>query len=141
MRDFPYAHTGFGHIVYDPFRSNKMEPWWCIVEVDKEITRYYREWLRREQHLHLNVPSWDAHITVVKGERSVQRFPHLWKKYHGKRVDFRYEHGNIRVVKDTNQPGSFYFINVDCPELLDIRQELQLTTKVNMHITIARSYY
>jgi len=43
--------------------------WWCIVAVDREISRYYRGWIQKTYHIKgLVKPAWDAHISVVRGE-------------------------------------------------------------------------
>lgn len=135
-------HHGSGRIVYDPYRGEmKTAPFWCVVDVDKEITRYYRWWLQKEKHILLQKPAWDAHISIVRGEQACSKHPQLWRKFHGQTVDFLYEHGNIRVGKDKDQPGQFYWIDVECPKLSLIRAELGLPKGWRFHITIGRTYY
>jgi len=134
-------HHGSGTIVYDPYRGGKIEPHWCVIEVDTEITRYYRWWLQREKHIILQKPAWDAHISVIRGERKVTQKKHLWRKYHKQPIQFLYEHGNIRCAKDKDQPGYFYWIDVECPRLDQIRREFDLPTGMRFHITIGRTYY
>lgn len=136
-------HRGTGRIVYDPNRPGmkSVQPWWCIVEVDREITRYYRWWLQKEQGIILQQPAWDAHISVVRGEVACSRVPHLWKKHHHDRVSFEYDHGLIRKVADKDQPGWFYWIDVDCPQLSKLRADLGLPVGWRFHITIGRTYY
>lgn len=137
-------HTGTGRIVYDPHRGSMKQDtnWWCVIEIDREITRYYRWWLQREKHIILQQPAWDAHISVVRGERSVQKNRALWKKRHGQQVKFKYEHGDIQVSKDKDAPGYFYWIRVDCPAVDEIREELGLIASWKYHhATIGRTYY
>jgi len=139
-----FAHNGTGIVRYDPHRgtmkSNTKN--WCVIDVDREITRYNRFWLQREKHIILQQPAWDAHISVVRGERLSPKAQKLWKKYEGKRVPIRYEHGDIQMSKDQDQPGWFYWIRVDCPFVDEIRQELGLITSWKYHhITIGRTYY
>lgn len=132
-----------GKIVYEPFRGDMKNGAknWCVVEVDKEITRYYRWWLTRHHHLHLQPPAWDAHISVVRGERIHPSVQHLWKNYHNQRVKFTYDHiVNFQASDDFDRGGHFYTINVHC-ELLDtIRTELQLYTGWKYHLTFGRTY-
>lgn len=139
----PPRHKGTGRIVYDPRRPGmkSVQPWWCILEVDREITRYYRWWLQKEKHIILQQPAWDAHISIVRGEKSCQRFPELWRKYQNEQVTFDYEHGLLRSVEDKDQPGQFYWIDVECPRLSQIRDELGLPVGWRFHITIGRTYY
>jgi hypothetical protein len=139
-------HTGVGVIQYDPYRGNlKKKPhWWCVVNVDKEITRYYRWWIQRELHISgLCEPSWNAHISVIRGEKPSANLMHLWKKYHGEKIKFRYKH-NPRQSGDTtgnDRPDNYWFINVDCPKLLDIRRELNRPCDWNLHLTVGRTWY
>lgn len=135
-------HHGSGVIKYDPYRAEmkKRTSWWCVVNVDREITRYYRWWLRKEYHLILEQPSWDAHISVVRGETDVKRKLDVWKKYDGDKVDFLYEHGTIRSHPDP-KGGRFYWVDVECPKLAQIRKELGLPVGWRFHITIGRTYY
>ena len=125
-----------GTIVYDPFRGEmkRHTKWWCVLDVDREITRYYRWWLRRERHIHLEQPAWDAHISVVRGESACSRLPAIWKKYHKQKIDFTYQHGQIRSAPDKDQPGTFYWIDVECPMLGEIRRELNLPVGFRFHI-------
>jgi hypothetical protein len=133
-----------GRVIYDPHRGTMKSNtnWWCVIDVDKEITRYYRWWLLKEKHLILNQPAWDAHISVVRGERRVQQNQNLWKKHHGRKVKFKYEHGDIQVSKDKDAPGWFHWIRVDCPVVDEIREELGLIASWKYHhLTIGRTYY
>ena len=132
-----------GKIIYDPFRGGMKRDihGWCIVDTDKEITRYYRWWLQRERHIILNQPSWDAHVSVVRGELSASRHA-MWKKHQGRHIQFKYQHGDVQVSKDKDQPGSFYWIRVDCPEVDQIREELGLIASWRYHhLTIGRTHY
>ena len=136
-----YTHAGTGIIRYDPYRGSMKgrTQWWCVVEVDREITRYYRWWLQREKHILLQQPAWDAHISIIRGEAVCARKPELWKKYDGKRVNFLYEHGNYRCEADP-KGGHFYWVDVHCPELSNIRKEFGLPTGWRFHITFGRTY-
>ena len=139
-----YTHRGSGKVVYDPKRggmkSNTTN--WCVIELDREITRYYRWWLQKERHIILQQPAWDAHISVVRGERLTPEQMKTWKKQQGRIVDFVYEHGDIQVSKDKDAPGHFFWIRVDCPAVDEIRTELGLVASWKYHhITIGRTYY
>lgn len=140
-------HTGTGKIVYDPKRSptvRKGEKWWCVVNVDREITRYYRWWIEKELHVKgLCQPSWNAHISVIRGEKPKPEVMHLWKKYQGQVVEFQYKHLPRQSGDTTNwdRPGHYWFVEVDCPFLLDIRKELLLPCKWNLHLTVGRTWY
>lgn len=138
-----HFHRGSGVIKYDPYRAEmkKRTSFWCIVQLDREITRYYRWWLQKEKHIkELHQPSWDAHISVIRGEGACKRHPELWKKYDGMEVNFMYEHGNFKSAPDP-AGGTFYWIDVECPFLARIRKEMELPVGWRFHITIGRTYY
>lgn len=150
--DVAYEFRSTGTIVYDPRRGDmkRRTKWWCVLLVDREITRYYRWWIGR--HLWgrtaikedwLCQPSWDAHISVVRGETPRQKFRHLWKKYDKEKVEFKYSHeprfvGNrgVRHSKD----GDFWLVDVSCPRIDEIREELGLKTFYRYHLTVGRTY-
>jgi hypothetical protein len=137
----PDYHSGIGTIVYDPYRGDMKgrTKWWCIVEVDKEITRYYRWWLQREKHIILQKPAWDAHISVIRGEHACSQHPEFWKKYQGQKIHFKYEHGNLCREADADG-GFFYWIDVDCNFLNQVRAEFGLPRGWRFHLTIGRTY-
>lgn len=144
------VHSGTGTIVYDPFRGDmkRRTNGWCVVEVDREITRYFRWWLQYQKHIHLDFPSWDAHISIVRGDggdRVQPQFQSLWKKYHGKRIQFEYDHvGDFKITRSglSTSPdnGLYYFVEVRCPIIDNIRQELGLRTGWKYHLTFGRTY-
>lgn len=154
----PNWHTSRGRIIYDPARPGmkRRTKYWAIVNVDREITRYFRWWVDREllnitgvEGFGLCQPSWDAHISIIRGENDVRKMPkellrELWGKYQGKEVSFRY---SLNVRKETNKglvsdrPGDYWFVDVDCPELVDIRKEMGLPCNWKLHLTVGRTYY
>lgn len=136
-------HSGTGKIVYDPYRGNlkKKKHWWCVVEVDREITRYYRWWIQSQLHISgLCQPSWDAHISVLRGEKPREDLMHLWKKYNGQSITFRYKH-DPHFIKDRESTGFYWMVDVDCPQLINIRKELQRPSNWQLHLTVGRTWY
>lgn len=133
-------HTGRGVIVYDPNRGEmkRRTEHWCVINVDKEITRYYRWWIARELHVKgLCMPSWDAHISVVRGEYIKPQLTHLWKKYHGQPVEFQYRH-DVRCSNNTNKREQYWFVEVMCPLAKQIRDEFGMASDWNQHLTVAK---
>lgn len=151
-----------GRIVYDPYRGKmkKNVAYWCVVEVDPEIARYYRFMVDRnllnitmEPNHGLFQPSGGAHISVIRGHYDVHkakdgsRVPDdhvnaLWKKYQGREVDFLYS-PNVRRSGDTthgDRPDYYWFLEVDCPFLKNIRDEFDLPSDWKLHCTIGRTY-
>lgn len=139
-------HTSTGKIVYDPYRGNlKKKPhWWCVLEVDREITRLYRWWIQKELHVKgMCKPSWDAHISVIRGEKPTPELMHLWKKYDGEEVEFQYKQ-NPRQTGDTtggDRPDFYWFVDVRCQRILDIRAELKRPTDWGLHMTVGRTWF
>ncbi len=136
--------TSTGTIIYDPYRPGmkKKTDWWAIVTVDKEITRYFRWWVMKEYWIDLYRPSWDAHISIIRGEKPTPDKMHLWKKYHGQKIEFQYSL-NIRQSGDTTEgdrPDHYWFVDVECPMLKQIRDELGRPSNWNQHLTIGRTY-
>lgn len=136
--------TSTGVIKYDPPRPGmkRRTDWWAILKVDREITRYYRWWVKKELHVDLCQPSWDAHISIIRGEKPRNELMHLWKKYDGKKVKFRYRH-HVRVSGDTtgnDRPNHYWFVDIDCPQLTNIRKELKMPCKWSLHLTIGRTW-
>lgn len=130
----PGWHTGYGKIKYDPFRHGMKAKttWWANLEVDKEITRYYRWWIKNKYWVDLCKPSWDAHASIIRGEEPMQSLQHLWKKYNGQKVQFLYQH-------NVQNSGDFWYVEVKCPLMTQIRDEFELQSHWNFHITIGRS--
>ena len=153
-----------GVLRYDPnrFDMKTKTKWWAVLEVDREITRYYRSWINREllnplgiDHTgmsktmkqrypikKLEAPSWDAHVSVIRGEKPRNDLMHLWKKYDGIRFDFCYKH-EPRYSGDTtgnDRPDNFWFVEVYAPKLMNIRSELKRPTNWKLHLTVGRTY-
>lgn len=138
---------GTGKIVYDPYRGpmkNKIK-WWCVIEIDKEITRYYRWWIQRRYHVKgLHPPAWDAHISIIRGETPAPELQQLWKKYHGQTVDFEYQHNPHIAPKRAHREdgeGRFWLVDVKCQLGTNIRDEFQFKSDWLFHITVGRTYF
>lgn len=143
MSEFPFKSTG--KFYYDPPRGqmkNRVKKW-AILRVDDEISNYYRWWINHLFHTHLLQPAWNAHISVIRGEKDFAyskadiNSP-LWKKYQGKIIEFEYSHEPYSC-----QNGNFWVIKARSEELTFIRQELGLVTKYGdtFHITVGKDRY
>lgn len=140
-------HSGSGVIVYDPYRPGlkSRTQGWCVVNTDPEIARYFRWWMSYEKHIHLQPSAWGAHISIVRGERLDPSVQHLWKKYHGHKVNFLYEHvSNYRFArsgyKGSPDDGVYYWVDVECPLMDNIRKELGLRQGWKFHLTFGRTH-
>ena len=161
MDKFAHHHFAMGRIKYDPPRPGMRKRTrasgasnldnWCILQVDKEITRYYR-WLIQRRYwgwtaIHpdwLCQPSWDAHVSIVRGEQ-LRRNHDLWKKYDGVEVQFKYAHNPRQTTMEDRlnryaKDGDFWFIDVECPLIDHIRDEHGLRVHHRYHLTVGRTY-
>lgn len=136
-------HHSTGKLIYDPHRpgmKNRTQ-WWCVVMVDREITRYYRWWIERNLHIKgLHQPSWNAHISVLRGEKPEDDLMHLWGKYNKQIIHFDYSHYPKRS-HERKDGGHYWIVEVDCPKLIQIREELNRPTNWKLHLTVGRTYY
>ena len=122
-------HKGTAKIIYDPPRPG--------------MKRRTDRWIEKELHIELFQPSWSTHISICRGEFIHDEFKHLWKKADGEIITFEYEH-NVRRSGDTtneDRPEWFWFVDVRCPRIDEIRAELGLKTFFKYHMTIGRTYY
>lgn len=138
--------TGTGKIIYDPHRPGlkKKTKWWAILEVDDDLARYYRYWIKQHYGIDLCNPSWRAHISIIRGEKPKDKLEHLWRKYHNKTITFKYKHfarfnGDTRIVT-SSPPGSFWFVDVKSDILKNIRDEFEVPSNWDFHLTVGRKW-
>lgn len=87
-----YNFNTQGKVHYDPARGGKTEPSWCIIETDKEITRYYRELFKKKTGIILYAPAFDAHVSVLRGESErTEKMANNWKFLDGKETKIWYD--------------------------------------------------
>lgn len=114
-----------GTLRYSPKRlgeADKASPnWWLILDCDEGIGKYYRFLYHLSRHRveSLLKPAWASHVTVIRDEEPPDELKPLWEKYAGAVVEFDYD-GHV------HDNGNYFWIDVDCPQLLDIRVELGL---------------
>ncbi len=106
-----------------------------VVEVDEEISRYYRYFVPK--FINLKRQAFPAHISVVRKENPLNM--EFWGKYNNKEVDFVYE--NVIYNDEV-----YYWLSAFSPDLEKIRLELGLSNisditcspdkKHKFHITI-----
>jgi len=135
-----------GKLIYDPCREGlkTKNKGWAVVEIKGSIDKYYRWFLEKEYGIITHRPAWGAHVSVIRGERLKPQYQHLWKKYHNMQFNMQLR-TFLRFNNDTkpidNHPScSFWFMDVICPELKAIRDELDLPSNYNFHLTVGRMY-
>jgi hypothetical protein len=79
----------------------------------------------------LSQPRWGAHISIISGEEP----PHKerWGARDGERIEFTYDLA-------PRSEGVFYWLEVGCDELLDLREQLGLPRLPQhpFHLTLGR---
>jgi len=90
-----------------------------VVEVEQDIVDFYRSLIPKS--IKVSRGRWPAHITVVREKDGLDFPPNMefWGKYEGEIIEFLYsnqiEYGKI-----------YYWLNVYCVKLEEIRKELGL---------------
>jgi len=131
-------YHSIGRLCYSVKREGSDQKWWAILDCDPEIGRYYRHLYRLHHRFcrKLDRPFWGPHITVCRNERPDEEYLHLWGQYESELVEFHYLSG----VKDNYGPEryrTFYWLDVLCPRLDEIREELGLGPPArSYHLTI-----
>ena len=85
-----------------------------IVEIDPEITRFYRSLVPK--YIQFNLPKYPPHISVVRKEVPN---PTNWKKYEGQIAEFYY-------LPQIHQSQNYLWLNAFSLQLESIRLELDL---------------
>jgi hypothetical protein len=109
--------------------------WWAVAEVDREIVRYYSNWVYRRFGLKLYGSRWSPHITIIRGEEPPNK--DLWGKYDLDNWEFEYD-----ISPHRDRDSVFWWIDVKCERMLDLREELGLPRfpEYNFHITVGREH-
>lgn len=94
-----------------------------IVEIDPDIARYYRNLFPKYNPI--NGTRYAPHITVVRTGRD-EPLKEFWGKYEGHKVDFIY-------CPFIERSEVYFWLNVLCKKLEDIREELGLPVITSMY--------
>lgn len=122
-----------GTLRYSPklLGDRPSEKWWLVLDCVEGIGNYHRGLYRLFHHgtRELMKPAWDSHITVIRNEEPSDKS--LWEKYSGKAVKYEYHHEPLT-------DGNYWWLNVFCEELLQIRVELGLPREPQfpLHLSI-----
>jgi len=130
--------TTTGTLRYSPKRDESSQHWWLILDCDPEIGRYYRSMYQRQHNFcrKLQRPFWGPHITVVRNEEPDDKHKHLWDLHAGEKIVFQYA-GGVNNNYSDDRYRSFYWLEVTCPRMLEIRKELGLSAPTcGFHLTI-----
>jgi hypothetical protein len=145
LKSSPYLKS-VGIIKCNPERKgliNSAENW-CVLNVDPEITRYYRTIVNNQYGINLSKPSWDSHITIIKGEVIEESLNDTLMVYDGLEVEFEYQvfprYSGDTFSVGTTDVGWFWFLNVKCCFLQNLRDALNLHGKYRPHLTFGRKW-
>lgn len=94
-----------------------------IVEIGSDIARYYRSLIPKYQSI--NGTRYAPHITVVRTGKD-QPIKEFWGKYEGEKINFIY----CPFVESSD---IYFWLNVLCKRLEDIREELGLPIITSMY--------
>jgi hypothetical protein len=117
-------HKAVGILEYGP-TTNRV-----VLNVDQGIADFYRSLIPRAWPR--NPQRYQAHVSVVRREQPPNM--DVWKKYDGHEVEIEY---SPEIVWDER----YYWLNVQCQRLCEIRVELGLAPfpwwRNKFHITVA----
>jgi hypothetical protein len=112
-----------GILKYSPktLGNRVSDKWWLIIECDPEIGRYVRHLYRKFRFDcdTMTRPAWREHITVIRNEHPLSDRLHLWEMNEGQVMTFR-----VGLEVKTN--GEYFWLDIECDRVLDIREELGL---------------
>ena len=124
-----------GLILYDPRvvadGREHFDPWWVVLECEPHILEAARASLE-QTGVRLSRPLWGSHISIVSGEPPPRE--DRWRTRQGERVAFDYD-----LAPRTE--GGFYWLDIVCDELLDLREALGLTRlpRHPFHLALGRA--
>jgi hypothetical protein len=131
-----------GKLVYDPNRGEDFRKQHktktLIVELPRDQMDLYYQWFLTKQYgqwITMQRPMYGIHCTVVRGDEKIpQDRVHLWKKYHGQKIELMYDPEKLK------SHWKFWSIPVFSQRLNEIRSELGLRPSEDFHITVGRMY-
>jgi len=154
--------TATGHLRFDPRADTvQSQPWWLILQCSQGWFYLYHYWMQRygdaswkkvvdEDRINpdlksidrkprlalvrpvVRIPAWGTHISVIRGEPIPKQKRERWGHLEGQAVQFQF-------TPDLQSRGSHYWLWVECPQLLDIREDLGLSREPlqRLHLTVA----
>lgn len=121
------SHPGEGRLQYGPGIR-------AVLLVDQSIANYYRHMIPK--YVEVKPQRHQAHVTVVRIGLEVPTNMESWGRHEGELIRFRYG-------SDVLFDNGYYYLNVECPRIEQIRLELGLPpvfdVKKGHHITIGNS--
>lgn len=143
-----YIAKAVGTLRFDPRAgTTARDRWWLIVQCEDDWWELHQHWAARMgrgqwvrdrngklqfKNLSLIRPAWGTHISVLRGEKPRKNIDR-WREQEGRQVEFMLDpfvHFN----------DEYWWLNIECPELLDIREfyGLRREPKMRLHLTVGR---
>ncbi len=115
-------------------RNGGSTKWWLVMDADPDIGAYYRHmfYMFRHKVERISRPTWHSHISVIRNEKPLDDFVHLWEKYEGQQIEFDYD------PTKAQGDNTYVWLPVVCEAALDLRVELGLSRDpfFALHLTI-----
>lgn len=121
-----------GKIIYDPKRNGMKtnNENWCVIEMDNALGDYYRHQFYKRFGIQLIKPSWDIHLSVLKGKTIIEDIP--WGYKNGTETNVIY--GHELFWNDTH-----VWLNCYCEDYWNIRNRYETVKPIDQgHITIGK---
>lgn len=117
-----------GGIFKYSYNIKKKEGWVKLLPLTKVGDNFFEDLY----NVNSNIIKQEYHITVVRGE-SIPNMK-VWNRYNNCLINFE-------IDKEIKSNGIYYWIDIQCPFLYIVRQELDLNLqpKYPFHLTIAKS--
>lgn len=121
-----------GILRYSPkLLGGKSDKWWLVIDCEEEIGRFYRQlyYLGTYKTSIIMRPAWDSHVTVIRNEEPIHK--QFWEKYRDTKID-------LVCLPPVQTNGKYYWLNVECDKLYEIREELGLPRlpEIPFHLSI-----
>ena len=126
-----------GVVVYDPSSGSRKDPWWIILECNKDMARFYRELFFWENKIRLFPPAWGCHISINRGMEPPNK--ENWGLDAGRIIRFAYDPCDI----GTN--GKHWWLHCYSDEILELREKIGLPPDAHhkwkrFHLTFGKKW-
>ncbi len=133
LRHRCYSFSTSGKIVYDPDRKKMKNrtTHWAVIEVDDEIANYYRSMFYDHFNIQLVKPSWETHLSVLKGYNNTDTS-----------IPWGFKDGDIVQVEYNNElfwDENHVWLNAHSDSIFEIREHYGIFSALDSgHITIGK---
>lgn len=124
-------------MVYDPCSGKRFDPWWIILECDKDLSTLYRWFFFKHTGKQLVAPAWGSHISISRGVEPP--YKEFWGLDAGKTIEFLYDPTDLA----TN--GKHWWFHCYSDAILDLRTRIGLPPDAHhqwrrFHLTFGKEW-